>query len=452
MSQRDEASSVSAPTKHKKFYLSVRAKFIISLVFALAWVAFSAFIARAWYYDLADFAGPVAAVLIICGIAFIPGFMNAFLIMSLLLDRQPELGELGIVDEPMTVLIAAYNEEERLYEALRYLARQTYQGPLRIIVVNNASTDKTALEALRARADFGLDLLLLTELKQGKFHALNRGLSEVETDYFITLDADTLVHHQGIAYLVARLKASPADVAAVAGSVLAKNSRENLLTRIQEWDYFLSIASIKRMQGLYQGTLVAQGAFSLYRTKDVRAIGGWSDAIGEDIVFTWKLLGRGAKVFFEPMAVAFTTVPATLGQFFKQRSRWARGMIEGIRAVKPWRQPSFLHKFSTGLDLLIPFVDFSYTLFWIPGLILAVGFQNYVIVGPMLLLVFPLTIACFSLLYFYQKNRVFKRLDLRVRQNYLGFIVFMIAYQALMSPVSLYGYAQELFNARRVWK
>ena len=40
---------------------------------------------------------------------------------------------------------------------------------------------------------------------------------------------------------------------------------------MQEWDYFLGIASIKRMQGLYQGTLVAQGAFSLYRTEAVRA-------------------------------------------------------------------------------------------------------------------------------------------------------------------------------------
>jgi biofilm PGA synthesis N-glycosyltransferase PgaC len=60
---------------------------------------------------------------------------------------------------------------------------------------------------------------------------------------------------------------------------------------MQEWDYFLGIASVKRMQGLYQGTLVAQGAFSLYRTQALRAAGGWPDAIGEDIVLTWRLIG-----------------------------------------------------------------------------------------------------------------------------------------------------------------
>lgn len=49
--------------------------------------------------------------------------------------------------------------------------------------------------------------------------------------------------------------------------MLARNSRDNLLTKMQSWDYFLGIASIKRMQGLYQGVLVAQGAFSIYKTK-----------------------------------------------------------------------------------------------------------------------------------------------------------------------------------------
>jgi poly-beta-1,6-N-acetyl-D-glucosamine synthase len=60
------------------------------------------------------------------------------------------------------------------------------------------------------------------------------------------------------------------------------------------------------MQGLYQGTLVAQGAFSLYRTQAVLGAGGWPDAIGEDIVLTRQLMRQGARVYYEPSAVAFT--------------------------------------------------------------------------------------------------------------------------------------------------
>ena len=222
--------------------------------------------------------------------------------------------------------------------------------------------------------------------------------------------------------------------------------------KVQEWDYFLSIASIKRMQGLYQGTLVAQGAFSLYKTEVVSNLGGWSDAIGEDIVLTWKMLAENRKVYFEPMAIAFTDVPTKLSHFAKQRSRWARGMIEGLREVKPWEQPSIFCKFSTGIDLIIPYMDFSYTFFWIPGLFLALFLGNFTIVGPMMLLVFPLTLISFSILYYYQYKIIFKNLNLKVRRNILGFLLFILFYQMIMSPVSLYGYMQEIFGAKRVWK
>lgn len=35
---------------------------------------------------------------------------------------------------------------------------------------------------------------------------------------------------------------------------------------MQNYDYLLSIAAVKRFQGSYRSTLVAQGAFSAYNT------------------------------------------------------------------------------------------------------------------------------------------------------------------------------------------
>jgi len=119
--------------------------------------------------------------------------------------------------------------------------------------------------ALGAGKALNLNVRVVREEERGKYNALNRGLKEVKTDYLITLDADTLLHPSAIRYIMARIKSAPSDVCAVAGAVLVRNSRENIWARLQEWDYFLGIASIKRMQGLYQGTLVAQGAFSLYK-------------------------------------------------------------------------------------------------------------------------------------------------------------------------------------------
>ncbi len=298
--------------------------------------------------------------------------------------------------------------------------------------------------------ELGLDLQCVSESTPGKNHALNKGLSHVQTDLVITLDADTLLHSSAIRHLVNRYESSPASVGAVAGTVLVRNSRHNLLTRMQEWDYFLGITSTKRLQGMYQSTLVAQGAFSLYQTKIVREIGGWPDAIGEDIVLTWRLFKQGWNVYFEPLAVSFTDAPAEFMHFFRQRSRWARGMLEGIRDVKPWKQPDLFSKFLTGLDLLIPYTDFCYTAFWLPGLVLAL-FGYFWIVGPLTFLVLPLTLLSNYLMYRYQK-RVFRTLGLRVRRNRFGFVAYVLLYQMVMSPISILGYIQETMRLRRVWR
>lgn len=435
-----------------RFYMPVKYKFIISLVIGFLWLIFSYYISKQWISDLSQLTSSVfVSIFIIGGVAYIPGFMNAFLISSLLLDKQPKIKE-TCPNGDITILVSAYNEEKGIFNTLKYIKDQEYNGKIHTIVINNNSNDNTCLEVQRAKKELDMDILLLHESTPGKFNALNYGLNFVKTKYVVTLDGDTLIHKKAVNYLVSRANSSPKDVCAVAGSMLVRNSRDNLLAKVQEWDYFLSIASIKRMQGLYQGTLVAQGAFSLYKTSVVKSIGGWSDAIGEDIVLTWKMLKHSYKVYFEPHAVAFTDVPIKLPHYVKQRSRWARGMIEGLREVKPWQQPNILCKFLTSIDLIIPYMDFSYTFFWIPGAILAIFFKNYCIVGPMMLLVLPLTLVSFYILYYYQANVIFKDLNLKVRKNILGFFIFILTYQIIMSPVSLYGYAQELIGAKRVWK
>ncbi|TVX99661.1 glycosyltransferase family 2 protein [Paenibacillus cremeus] len=433
-----------------KRYLRVVWKFWIGHAIALGWLIFSIFLSIHWVQDLSRITGMPLALLIIVGLAYIPGYLNAFLVASLVLDRQPRLA-MDDPTEPITILIAARNEEANIQETLNYITNQNYSGPIRVIVIDNGSTDRTSEIAASIGAELGLDMEVLSEPRPGKHFALNTGLAHVDTPSTITLDADTLLHPSAIRFLVARLMNSPANVCAVAGSVLVRNSRVSFWTRLQEWDYFLGIASIKRLQGLYQGTLVAQGAFSLYRTRSLKAIGGWPDVIGEDIVLTWLFLQRGWRVYYEPLAVSFTSVPDQLRHFVRQRNRWARGMIEGLKNVKPWQQPRIFTMFLTGVNLVMPFLDLVYTFFWLPGLVLAL-FGIYWIVGPLTLLVIPLTLVSNALLYLFQRRYVFRTLDLRVRRNWRGFFSYVLLNQMVMSPVSVWGYLQEILNLRRVWK
>lgn len=432
-----------------KKYIAVKMKFWIGHAAAAAWTIFSIMLSLPWVSDLGRIVSLPVAVIIIAGIGYLPGYINAFMVVSLLLDRQPPF-KISDPDDPITLIIACRNEEKNIADTLKYIKGQDYRGQINTIVVDNDSTDRTAEKAMEAAAQLELPVQVLHEPKPGKNNALNNALNHVATDYLATLDADTLLHKSAIKNLVARMKSAPEQVCAVAGAVLAKNSRENFVARIQEWDYFLGIASIKRLQGLYQGTLVAQGAFSLYKTRVIKEAGGWPDAIGEDIVLTWNFLKNNSRVYFEPLAVAFTEVPATFKHLTRQRSRWARGMIEALNLVKPWNQPIGYVRYMTGINLIMPYLDFIYTFCWIPGLIFAL-FGKYWIVGPYTLFVLPLCLVQNYVLYSYQK-RVFRSLNLRIRKNKLGFIFYVLSYQMLMSPMSILGYFQEIFKLDRVWK
>lgn len=439
----------SAPARRDR-YVPVMAKYVLAMLGTVLWVGLAIVLSQRWLAELRPVVGPVGAVVIVLLVAYLPGGIVAFLTFSLLMDRQPP----PRVTDPttaVTVIIAARNEEEGVVPTIEALARVRYAGRMVVVLANNGSTDRTVERAGQTAERVGLDLEVVHEPRPGKAHALNAALATVGTDLVVTVDADTLLHRDAMRRLVARLESAPPDTVAVAGAVLVRNSRENFLARMQEWDYYLGIAGVKRMQGLYQSTLVAQGAFSVYRTDALRAIGGWPDAIGEDIVVTWRLMEAGRRVFFEPTAVAFTDVPVQVRHFFRQRARWARGMLEGLRAVPPWRQERGLSKLIASIDLLIPFLDIGYVLIWLPGIVLfLLGYP--LVVSMWTLFVLPITLLVYGALRRYQVRNVFGPLGLRVRRNRLGYLGFLLLYQVLCSTASLVGYTQFLTGRRRRWK
>src|SRR5436305_4582414 len=174
-----------------RFYLRVRTRFLLSIAAGLVWAGLSAWIAVGWTESLGRVVTLPVAVLIIGGIAIIPGYLNVQLVSSLILDRPRPIE--FVQDYPdVTLLIAAYNEESRIRETLEYALRQDYPGKLRIVVADDGSTDRTReVAALVGQEDPRVSVV--TTNHGGKSEALNTALTQVTTPLVATIDADTLL-------------------------------------------------------------------------------------------------------------------------------------------------------------------------------------------------------------------------------------------------------------------
>jgi len=431
-----------------------RPQFSAALLFACAWTMFSVWVSQPWLADLGSLTHPLLALFALTFIAYVPGFMNAFLLASLVLERRTKRRR-SLWYPDVSVLVAAFHEEQAIAETLRSVRDVGYPGNIELLVLDDGSTDGTSAVvdyckgALFGSSPKVMLRLLRFEENRGKALTLNSGLEQARHDLVVTIDADTRLEPGSLTAIVERLLSYPRGTAAVAGAVLVGNPDQSLISGAQQWDYFHGIAAVKRMQSMYGGTLVAQGAFSIYRRQVLLDVGGWPDTVGEDIVLTWALLREGHRIGYAEDAIAWTQAPPTLSELASQRKRWARGMIEALGHHKALLFQPRLRTMFIWWNLLFISLDLTFTLLFLPGLVLALC-GIYWLAGPVTLLVLPLA-ALWNLVIFRIQTRMLRRTGVEMKRSLRGFVVFVMAYPLLMQPVSLWGYAAELSGRTKVW-
>lgn len=275
---------------------------------------------------------PVMLVLFVTtlSLAFAFGATNALL--ALIRYRRRRRTQWGDASQlpviPVTVLLAAFNEETVIERTIRSVLRSHY--PLaEVLVVDDGSTDRTA-EIVRELAVEDSRVRLVSQPNAGKSAALNRGIVELHGEIVVTIDADTVVTPQTVTNLVRRFAHdSEGNLGAVAGVVRVGNRTTNLITRWQALEYVSQIGIDRAAQSLLNGIAIVPGACAAWRRTALLSVGGFpADTLAEDSDLAMTLHENDWRVEQDDEAYGFTEAPETLDDLLKQRLRWTFGIMQ----------------------------------------------------------------------------------------------------------------------------
>ena len=272
---------------------------------------------------------------------------------------------------PITVIAPAHNEEASIRVAVRNLLELDYPE-LEVIVVNDGSEDRTfeelreefRLRQVRAvyvpeaksapvrglyRSDADARLVVVDKEAGGsKADAVNAGLNAATSPYVCVVDSDSLLERDALLRIIVPILADPKRVVAVGGIIRVLNGSEiqggqirrvrlprKSIEVIQVIEYLR--AFLIGREAWAQGNMltIISGAFGLFRTDLVRAVGGYrSSSIGEDFDLVARLhrhmLEKGAdyQIRFVPDPMCWTEVPSDLKSLGRQRARWQKGLLD----------------------------------------------------------------------------------------------------------------------------
>ena len=268
----------------------------------------------------------------------------------------------------VAVLVPAYNEETVIVRTVRSVLNSSYPN-LHVVVIDDGSSDRTAEVA---EAAYGPEIAagkvaVLTKANGGKAAALNYAVERLTEEFYVGIDADTVIAQDAIAKLMPHFE-DPL-VGAVAGNAKVGN-RVNLWTRWQALEYITSQNFERRALNLFNVVTVVPGAIGAWRTGPVKTAGGYPvNTVAEDADLTMSLLEQGLKVVYEDRALAFTEAPIDAKGLMRQRFRWSFGTLQAVwkhraafvrnKAMGLFALPNIVI-FQMLLPLVSPFIDLMF--------------------------------------------------------------------------------------------
>lgn len=122
----------------------------------------------------------------------------------------------------LTVIVTYYNEEEYIRDCIRSLKNQRNQD-FNVIIVNDGSEDKTTEILLEELQTYDKEVKIINfDKNKGHAKARNKAIENVNTDYFMFLDADDQLASYAIGYYLKNIDGMDALIAPIYKFTLRK--------------------------------------------------------------------------------------------------------------------------------------------------------------------------------------------------------------------------------------
>lgn len=219
----------------------------------------------------------------------------------------------------ITVIVPFRNEEKRISGFLNSILKST-KLPAKIIFVDDHSEDESVSLIQNKLGDLQFEILASKAGETGKKKALRLGISQVQTQFFLTLDADVAFETD---YFEQLEKLEPADLYLLPAVMISKRWYEHLY----EVDLLLVNALNTGLSGLKR-PIIASGANLLVRKKSFDLFDRFETHAyipsGDDIYLLRDFRNALAdvRVFTKPCVQVTTETPQSFNEFIHQRLRW----------------------------------------------------------------------------------------------------------------------------------
>ncbi|HCT94894.1 MAG TPA: glycosyl transferase [Rikenellaceae bacterium] len=256
------------------------------------------------------------------------GFVLIFLVKIKEFFRAKVKISQTLTYKEVTLLIAAYNEEEIVDSKMRNTYEIDYpREKLKIVWVTDGSNDNT--NNLLSKYS---DVTVLYESKRaGKSAALNRAVPLLDTSIVIFTDANTMLNRESVREIVKAF--SDPRVGCVAGEKRVQSGERDGASSAGEGIYWKYESMLKSLDSRLYSAVGAAGELFAIRTELFESVP--ADTLLDDFILSMKIAERGFKIHYCKEAYATESGSANMKEEEKRKVRISAGGIQSVLRLAP---------------------------------------------------------------------------------------------------------------------